>query len=125
MPKLTKIRAMEVPHFKEPTSGVTYQLKYEDPWRRGKEGFSLEKNKPFYDEVAITGSVRGRSAAGFVVKSLDGKREYYMFLKELMRLIEVHGIGKGGQVKGTWCYVKHGANYSIAFLETEKLQVPS
>lgn len=71
-------------------------------------------NYEFEDKMTLTDIVRGRSAANFVVTGKD-KRRYIMFMKDLFEACKQGTVSKGN-IKGTFCFVKRGANYGITWV---------
>jgi hypothetical protein len=93
----------------------------EDSWRQHllaliKEN-DLEWKEPyeFFDTMQIVGSYRGRSAAGFELKSITTGGTHCMMLGDMEEMIPNATITKG-VVMGRWKHKKRGQNYSLFYL---------
>ena len=88
---------------KDDGSLVSYPVYYEDfKWH---DNFILDAT------LVYTGISRGRSAAGFIWTDMNGRR-YYMFLKDMEKLV-LEGHIDQGVVRGKFTFVKRGSNFGI------------
>lgn len=69
-------------------------------------------NYEFDDKLRIANISRGQSSAKFILKSDTDGREYPMFMKDMLELIQTSKISNG-IVIAKWTFVKRGQNYGI------------
>jgi hypothetical protein len=77
---------------------------------------------PFKASMKITDSHRGRSAAQLVLVDIKDGETFPMFLNQAMLMLKDCTMTKG-VITGWWYFIKRGANYSIAYSETEPVNV--
>lgn len=97
--------------------------KYKVPFRNGAllhyadvnySGRSVEwrDNVPFDLAITLDHHSRGRSAAYYIWRADDG-REFPMFMKEMIEVMQEVGVRKGGKVSARWKVIKRGQNYGL------------
>lgn len=89
---------------------------FPNSWQTGK----WVKNYIFEDTMQILDYGKGRSSVTFTLKSQTDGSVYYMFLSDMFDLISRQAIDKGMTPRLKWSFVKKGANYGIAMLESDK-----
>jgi len=77
-------------------------------------------NVPFEAKMTVIGQSRGRSAVRFILEDEQGVH-YYMFMTEMLALIQETTIVKG-VVSGTWAFAKKGQNYGLTRLKPKKVK---
>jgi len=115
-----------------PRSDGYVRYKTEADWLADMErniqdcNYEWKEPEEFTDAYQITGSYRGRSAAGFHMKSLTNGGTCCLMLSDLEDMILECDI-LHGKITGRWIFKKRGANYMIEYLgpmvEGEQLPV--
>jgi hypothetical protein len=101
--------------YKIPFDNKGNQLSYNDGWRGVKE----KKNFFFEDSMKITDYERGRSSATFIAVSETDGKEYSMFMKETLKLLQNADMKKG-VFNGQFTFRKSGANFSLALVTEDE-----
>lgn len=78
----------------------------------GDTYFKWIPNNVWSDTMRIVGMERGQSAAGFITKSENTEKEYYMFVKDMLDMILNNTI-QNGKISGFFTYVQRGRNYGL------------
>ena len=91
------------------------QLKYVDNWVKQEYKLDWKENHEFEETLTVTNMSRGRSAANFELQDKDGNK-FNMFMTGMLEMVQKATIKKG-KVKGTWTFVKRGANFGIIFIK--------
>lgn len=73
-------------------------------------------NYEFEEEMLIEGYSRGRSAANFNLQSTVDKRNYNVFMKDILEIMQNCTISES-KVKAKWTFTKRGANYGIKLVK--------
>jgi hypothetical protein len=87
-------------------------------WMQGRikeETFDWVAPEEFVDTYVVEGSYRGRSAAGFELKSKTTGGECCMMIAD-MRDMLINGTIVKGEVTGRWIFKKRGANFGISYV---------
>lgn len=71
-----------------------------------------KENYEFIDTLVLDGYSRGRSAANFNLKSKSDGKNYNLFMKDTLHLIQNATVYKG-EIHAKWTFVKRGSNYGI------------
>ena len=74
-----------------------------------------EDRYEFFDELVFIEFVRGRSAIKARFMRITTGTKVEMFLSDFEKLL-IDGLVLGRKVTGNWGFVKHGANYGIAYI---------
>ena len=84
----------------------------------GYNNEEMVENFVFEDTMYIKNVYRGRSSVTYNLVSLETKKEYPMFVSNLLELIQKCEI-KNGIVKAKFEFFKKGRNYGIGLYEEE------
>jgi hypothetical protein len=80
-----------------------------------EETFDWVTPEEFTDTYVVEGSYRGRSAAGFELKSKTTGGECVMMIADMRDMLLNATIVKG-EVSGRWIFKKRGQNYGISYV---------
>lgn len=98
----------------DPHNGSVYQYISEYDLKHNPKTLWRDNNV-FDDEFQLVNYHKGRSAVGFICKSLRDKREHSMFISDFVYMI-MNATLVNGVVKGKFQYRKQGASYGVFYV---------
>ncbi len=73
-----------------------------------------KENYIFNDTLKLVETVQDRASVSFKFKSIFSEKTYWMFVKDLTKMLESVTMSYG-QVVGSWTFVKKGRHYGIIY----------
>lgn len=77
---------------------------------------ALVPNEPFEASVRYLATVRGRSAAHFLLENVNTGAQYPMFMTDTLHVLQTLS-SDGGVYTGTWAAGKRGQNYGLRLVQ--------
>lgn len=84
--------------------------------------FVFKDNFVFEDILQYTGMQRTSTSSYALFKSTTTKKTFYMFLKDLDKVLLKHTV-KLGFLSGKFTFCKHGPSYGIKIISSDPLTV--
>lgn len=86
-------------------------------YNRSEREMVHKDNYEFNAKLKIIGYQRSRSSVQILLKNIETKEVYTMFIKEFYNLICKAKPDSNWTVEGKWTFIKRGQSFSVSIIE--------